>query len=441
MKQHPPTKRLLMWGVRLLLLFSTITILPGDASASPDKPLPPQTLIAFVQLSEEFNPSNGNSNTNFIVNLTFPLSQDDPNQTSGSFDYNVSIYKPDVADSSKIQGSPDLNPGFSGVFAVTAIPNRPGWVFTTFQFATTDPTESGFYGFQVGAINTTADEGGPSCIVAVDSRAQFDRDQCGQFAQQNPGMAGLTVQRTAPGVLGSIILRWDESTNDVDAQWDYVLQAGCSRQDIITTITCLQVSGECEQNATGELNLTCRIIREFGADTFADQFSLSAPQVAADTRETLVVPGGLGLHTVALRLVPQDNLTRWRGVPGCVIGLDIGLRFHSSECGTTTNIAGNLTPFVEGAAPGGPTFPLVNMQVVADSFGVSTNTLGLIVGAIVFAGLTITGLAVSGPLLAAAFSATGMIASITLRLWPPWISVIMFMASLAIIIFLPRRQP
>jgi hypothetical protein len=413
---------------------------------------PPDVVAQIVQVPAVF-PSNGYSN----LSVTFKLSPDDPNQVSGSFVYNLTIYvcgkTPNGAAacaSHTACGSPAA-PGCGTIFpwtdagsgsgcALEPVPHRRGWVqcanirqahwqnYTIGQTFPISGIQYPVFNISVNASNPGISAAVPSCNVQVaiwKSPMQFNVSELGNVSSPGagPGHAQCGPSPVLPPPGGTTLY-------DVTP----IINASSSGKIIATW-----------QTSVGDWNRSRGNVTYRPFLTIPGEFNETDPQAALavvtgggvnGTMQTPIITGP-PQSQVMLEVRAEDswsltnggywNGTYWWSSLSCPAIVQTGKPLDLENCGTSTYI-----PVIGG---GQPSFPGLNVPALATSSNVPAANLGLALGFFMIMGLVAFAKYYAGSLAGGAAGLLGLALAYAWNDVGGWVLVVIFMASVALVVF------
>lgn len=391
-------------GVRVLLgllgAVGALILLSQSAAATHGAPAPPPTLVVEVLTTQSYVTPGIGENWQATVALNFRWSPDDPDQTSGAWQYFVWINGVDPI-------SPDTDAALAG---------RPGW--GTINLGTLGGSGgTSVWTFSVAVNDTTPgqlDAETMSCEVTVDLRAigfnePASHAQCGEpVIGAPPGFSVVVTDaigesQTGAMQSGSVELRWrlsEDDPNQLNGSFEYMLFQGLDPElPLVEGFLTLDPFGAGDGSG----------IRFYDFDyqgTAPSQF-----QYAVKAR---------------------DNVTRQRSDFSCVLVVDDGVIFDQYACGTLG------VPGV-GIAPGTPTFPLVDVPQAATDLGLSQDALGLGLGAGLVLVAGVGGVVFAGVIGGITGTTLGAVVGTALGLIPLWGLAVAFLAAVGVIVLILTR--
>jgi hypothetical protein len=361
----------------VFMLIAAAIFAAGTAMAA--RPSPPQS-VGIDVISVSSWTSAGVPQYSANVNVTFHLSAQDPDQSTGDPTYTEYVT--------------GLSPG-----TITPLPaSRAAWVYYVEGIGpSTDATAVRTWNITWNDGSGAEGESIGSCEVTVDLRVVDDHDQCSPEEEEPDAPTGVNgvITQTVTPTTGEAEIRFTVSAQDPDqVQGDltYVVRYTTEQLDGVFL--------EYVDPTTGD--------DAAGVRFFTDQYAGGATVLA---RYDVYV---------------KDQRTRLWSEASCYIELDQDIIHYQSACG-------NLTVPDVTLNPNGPQFPLVNVTAGADALGLSDTQFGLILGGGTIATGAMLGAAVGGGVIGAAVGGTMAFAlAASLNLVPLWAVVLVFMAAVGI---------
>lgn len=361
-------------GALLLLLFA---LAPVASALTPDVVRPVVAEVTYVETYE-----SAGVQYDADVNLTWKLSANDPDQTTGSFGYRVVIG----------QGAePTL---WITPASIAAVPNRAGWVYYVQQLAVGAGTATNF-NFTIVANDTASS--GFSCIVSLTVTTLTNQSQCDSEFAEPEGVSLLTTTRASTDYGANATLRWRVSANDTDQTNGTGLEYW----------TWIGPAPESMFNYTGNAQ------------------SVDSTGVLSKVVEQFTVPDGVVPLYAKVRA--RDSWTHERSEFSCVVFVENGEPHQGAQCGTL--------PMPDGAFGelGNVTFPMADLDVLADMMQTEPWVVGAFLGTVTVFGLALAGLMWAGPVGAAVGGTLGLAFTAALAVLPAWFLVIIVFVSALII--------
>lgn len=424
------------WGVLsllgLLLLF--LFCAAPSASASDAYPLPPAAWVIDLTSFNEFS-SGASYQWQANFNTSMRLSADDPSQTTGTLSYYLYGARTDGSPAGGgagcatplfLQIDDSTCAGFLGVI-VNGTGGSPGFAITgraPWVWAGSGPGSYATSGFDdlnltlyTATYNVTSSKvGGASCGLAVqwtDGRLvpagmassypttllQTGHLECGTLNDPPAGVNGLVISQYA-----------NATCTDVGT-------APCS-----TTNVSWALSPDDPNQTVGQFEYWT-FSRSENQRPDASVYAGVRTTPVGQAYHLLNLSGGVGTSDpLYVEVVARDNLTHQRTNFSCTIFVQSGSLYSGGACGALGMPTG-------GASDGTPSFPGLDLPTLAPELGLTSETLGYIVGALTVLGTLLGGFAFAGKVGGFIGAVLGVGLAALLNLVGLWFVVVLFFAA------------
>lgn len=371
-------------------------------------------------------------------NVTFTLSVDDYDQTLGNLTYYVFAAREDGTpfegaacgdapvylrvDNSTCAKRFLFVGNATGGTPASPIPGRSSWVYgLSSSFFGSNHDEDWNLTLYMAAYNETSGKlGGASCganlLVPYAKFVQYARNysaynetirlaghaECGDMLEPPSGVETLVVADFRGATGSRARVSWDVSPDAQNSSVEYWL---FPREGLNAIGAFFQLSG-------GQW------------PSYLDGWSTPP----GSSNRLWNVTGGEGTtEQWAFMVMVRDNLTHQRSELSCSALAQMGVVYSSDGCGSRGASSGDLEQ-------GDPSFPGMDVPALATAIGVSTATLGLVLGALTILGAALTGYWHAKSVGAFMGTVLGVGLAAALNLFGLWVVVVIFLLAVTAIV-------